>query len=1022
MAEGSLARGEIASLLEHVAECPDCRMELKAAHATIAEERATPNRWWLAAAAAAIVAVISLVWFGQIRSRTAIDRLVAAAPKSVRVVEPRLSGGFPWAPYHGTFRGGDPATDAQKLKLAGAAGLVIDEAQRDGSTPVQHASGVAYVLIEKPNEAMERLRRASEASPGDASIWSDLAAAQLVAALQSQQPSLLPQALASADRALAVEPERAEALFNRALILERLGLFAQARSAWERYLAADARSEWANEARKHLNGLPRINSDSLFRKSLPRLERAVAEHDDATIEATVRAWREQSRAWGEAEFLGRWGESGDEGALSVARALGAALKTQSGEGLLADAVAAIDRADAPARAILADAHATYRRGRIAYGRKLPSAAEPDLRRAAARFAQGGSPSMARMARYYAANARFDQNDAEGARAELEALLGEESAFPASIASAALIRWQLSLCHAGAGDFENALPLLTDAAAMLTRLDERSNLSFVQSLLADTYAGLGRPDDSWRARTGSFGALSRDDRAGRLLASLASAVAAERRAGHRDAALSLLTVERDTARGAEDEIVLFDTLTRGAVLRAELGDFDGGRRMVDEIASTVPRIADPAVRALQSANLQLARGAVALRDDPRGALAALTEARDAFARMAQRPLEIDARLLRARASIALGDAKGAEQQVDDAIALLAAGGFANGVLDPRDELYDHAIRLALGRGDTARAFRYAELRRAPASDVDVDRIIAMFAHGDAMLVEPVVLPDQLVVFAVDRDGLSVTSHRGTAIAPSYDVLIPKRPLPRTMVVVPDPALDAVSFAALFDERSRRHLIDDVRLVRAESAVSLQRAARRPTPSRAVSASLPTGARAGTAALSDNDDEAASIADVYRNSVLLRGTGSTFEAFAAAARQADVVHVSGHTRDDGNGGFAALDFAAPGGQSPRRVSWQTIASSRLAHAPVVVLAACDSLRLPRLSASRSPSLGGAFLQAGAADVIGTLEPVADRDARELFEAIHHRLAAGAPPADAVRDVQLQQLAGWQSVAVLTREIPD
>lgn len=1032
MAEGKLARAEIAPLLEHVEECPACRNELKLASITLAEERdAAPRRWWIAAAAAAILLLLPAAWFWQFRSRTPIETLAAAAPKSARILEPRLSGGFSWAPYRGALRSADPATEAQKLKLGGAAGSVIEDAQRDESAAAQHAAGVAYVLIEKPKEAVERLRRAATARGNDPKIWSDLAAAQFVGALQLQAPSMFPEALASADRALSIDPRHAEALFNRALILQRMGLVDRERAAWERYLAVDAESAWAEEARKHLHDLPRTGSDALFRRNLPQLERAVMEGDAATIEATVKTWREQSRLWSEAEFLGRWGESGDENALAVARAVGNALQKQSGEALLSGAVAAIDRADAPARLILAEAHVTYRLGRMAFARKLPSAAEPDLRRAATLFARGGSP-MSRVARYFAANTRFDQNDVAGARAELEALLAEEAAHPDSIALGALIRWQLSLCHTNDGDSAGALPLLADAAAALTRLDERNHLGFVESLLADTYAGLGRPDHSWTARIRSFRALSRDGREDRLLVNLASAVTAERRAGRRVAALSLMAIERDTARVSADEIVLFDTLTRGAVLRAELGDVEGARRLVGEIASVATGIADPAVRALQSANLQLARGAVALHDDPRTALAVLADARRAFARMGHRALEIDARLLRARAAIGLGDTREAAEEVEGGIALLerfrvaiSANVSVKGVLDTGDELYEQAIRLALDRGDTAQAFRYAELMRAPASDIDVGRIVNLFADGQAMLIEPVVLPGEMAVFAIDRRGLSVARHpvsRETLLSgATYDLLIPKGPLPRTLVVVPDRALDALSFAALYDERSGRHLVDDVRIVRAESAASLQRTPRTAALSRVVSASLPTGGGAGTATLSESGDEVASIASAYRNGVQLRGAGSTFAAFAAAARDADIVHVSGHTRDDGEGGVAALDFASPDGDT-QRVDWRTIASSLLPRGPVVVLAACDSLRLPRFSASRAPSLGGAFLQAGAAEVIGTLEPIADRDARELFLAIHRRLAAGALPADAVRDVQLLQLPGWRSVAVLTREIPN
>jgi CHAT domain-containing protein len=302
----------------------------------------------------------------------------------------------------------------------------------------------------------------------------------------------------------------------------------------------------------------------------------------------------------------------------------------------------------------------------------------------------------------------------------------------------------------------------------------------------------------------------------------------------------------------------------------------------------------------------------------------------------------------------------------------------------------------------------------------------------------VLANETVVFTLDRSGLAAQRRRVTrekvaelarrndsaSAAALYDLLIP-RTLGRTLIIIPDPILDAVPFAALYDSRSHQHLVQQVRIVRAESAASLRPPRAHATPSRVVSVSLPAGR---LATLSDSGDEVAAVAGAYASGVQLRATDSTFPAFVAAARDADVVHLSGHTQDDGNGGTAALDFAAAGGAAPQRVAWRTIASAALPRRQVVVLAACDSLRLPRFIAARAPSLGGAFLEAGAAEVIGTLEPIGDREARELFHAIHRRLAAGAAPADAVRDVQLQAMAlgtrtsGWRSIAVLTSELPE
>ena len=993
-AEGKLAPADAVML--HVETCRECRTTITLLNETIAADR-KPARvyWWWGGLAAA--AALAMVFVLMKPARSPMRPLVELVPKSVRTVEPRLSGGFAWAPYHGPMRG-RAALDASHLKLAGAAGDVIEHASRDSSADAQHAAGVAYVLIEQPSEAIERLRDAANRSPNDAAVWNDLAAAQYTAAIRVPSPALFPEALASIDRALHINANDAEALFNRALILEHMGLAGPARAAWQRYLEVDPSSKWAVEARTHLAALPQASGDTLFKRALPHTSGA----------SLAQNWPEQSRAWGEAEFLGQWGEAflrGDKAEadrlLGIARALGDGLRATNGEALLGDAVRAIEHGDTKT---LAEAHALYRKGRMAYGRKNPSAAEPDLRRAALLFARANSP-MERMARYYAANTRFDRNDIPAARAELEALIADEH----YAAAGALERWQLALCQFADGDGEGAVAPLSQAAETLSRLGERNNHGFVESLLADAFASTGRPADSWAARIRSFDALSRAGRGDRLLANVASAVTAERRAGHRETALALLEIEREVGREHNDPVLLTNTLARGAVLSAELDDLPRASRLVDEAASVASTITDPAFRAIDDANVALARGAATA--DPRVATNHLRDALAAYHAMGQRALEVDCHLFLARAAERLGDRTAAMREIDQGLALTIAG-------ESTDALVADAIRLSLDGGDAARAFEYAEGAQA-----GVPALQARLAGSGTAILKLVVLPRETVAFTVDERGIDVARKKipreavldlakrcadgdREAAAALYDLLIPNA---RPFIIVPDPLLAEVPFAALRDRRTGRYLIEQAPIAMAESAMSLQPAASSSKPARAIAVSL-------TQSLAESQNESTDVASAYANGVRL--SQASFASFVAAARDADVVHISGHTENDDDSGKASLVFAR------ERISWRAISAQTFPRLRVAVLAACDTLRSPRFAGTRAPSLGGAFLSAGAHDVIGTLRPIGDRDARELFRAIHRELAAGASPSEAVRRVQIEAMTreqnAWTSIAILTRNI--
>jgi tetratricopeptide (TPR) repeat protein len=260
-AEGRLTGAASDAVVAHLDVCEECSHEVALAMRAIDEEGANvvrPRRWrpWLAAVAASI-AVIALI--PVIRSsfhRAPIERLIALSPKTARAVEPRLTG-FAWSPYHGSERAiGSTNADPERMKLAGAAGEVIERAQRDTSSEAQHDAGVALLVTQSPAEAIAPLEVATRDKPS-AQTWSDLAAARYAAASELGRAALYPQALAAADAALRIDKSSPEALFNRALILSRMGLVAEARASWQRYLAVDPSTKWANEARAHLSELPR---------------------------------------------------------------------------------------------------------------------------------------------------------------------------------------------------------------------------------------------------------------------------------------------------------------------------------------------------------------------------------------------------------------------------------------------------------------------------------------------------------------------------------------------------------------------------------------------------------------------------------------------------------------------------------------------------------------------------------------------------------------------------------------------
>jgi tetratricopeptide (TPR) repeat protein len=181
--------------------------------------------------------------FGANGDERALTQLVASVGTE-RNFEPRLIGGFAYAPVRGPVRGSNDITLSPDVRIA-----IAEIEKQFAAKPV---AATAAIVSGDTDQAINILEANAQLRPTDPKILSDLSAAYLARAARTESTDDASRALASANRALESNRLMPEALFNRALALQMLRMNADARIAWQAYLTIDDRSGWADEARTHL--------------------------------------------------------------------------------------------------------------------------------------------------------------------------------------------------------------------------------------------------------------------------------------------------------------------------------------------------------------------------------------------------------------------------------------------------------------------------------------------------------------------------------------------------------------------------------------------------------------------------------------------------------------------------------------------------------------------------------------------------------------------------------------------------
>ncbi len=233
----------------------------------------SPSPWTVAAVAALILVAALGVWRIYFYQSDVDKGLIAlnAAYRQERPVEARITK-LDYAPYV-TTRGGESGR-FDPLERDVAERYLLDAVRNHPDAASYHALGKFYLAEGNFDKAIAEFEEALKTEPKNAQIYADLGAAFLErgkielekgVAQQNNPDDVLARnsdagkgieeighSLENLTKALELDPNLLEALFNRALCYQYMMLPQQAADAWKKYLQQDSTSAWAAEARRNL--------------------------------------------------------------------------------------------------------------------------------------------------------------------------------------------------------------------------------------------------------------------------------------------------------------------------------------------------------------------------------------------------------------------------------------------------------------------------------------------------------------------------------------------------------------------------------------------------------------------------------------------------------------------------------------------------------------------------------------------------------------------------------------------------
>lgn len=890
------------------------------------------------------------------------------------------------------------------------------------------------------SHAIETLTRLAAIDDRSAEVLADLSAAYMLRAGRTNSPYDLFNALDAAERAVQLNPRYPAALFNRAVALEALMLDGEAGDAWREYARVDSASGWAVEARRHASAL------RLMTMAMP-----TAGGGESELVTFAGRASQEARELGWDRLLADWADSVLAGAaaeypLHRAEIIGQALeRRRGGDASLADAVRAIraNAGDRDATLRLAKAHQSYAAGRAALVHLNYTAALSFFRRA--RSYRGDSWPLDTWVKVDFAAAAF----APVRTVECLRLVGEAIAdidamrYPALSARAMWVmgtmqgrlkQSKLSFAfHRGgsglfiaAGEINNSVKELILASEMQRVLSER----------AEAYRSIYGIQGLLRRYRGSLGHHN-------------ALVYLTRWTTEDGLPLAGIRIGDETvrvARGSGDDVRIVEALETRASALNRAGGQQAAWHDIERADSLLPSL-DSLARKRLEATLWVARAAAIIESDPDTATVQFTTALSDLQLAPARSLQV--LLYRAQAYAARGQIDSAVVDLRSALTRIdqdrtsAGGGLTREVGSDARAAVDRVVQKLVKTGDAPQALALLERglsalgqgggaalpARLPGSVVAVryaltgDTLLAFTMRGNVVRAHVTRLPRRELTEELDRVVSALERGDDEVARPGlerlYDWLI--RPVEaqlgdttHTVVVLPEGILTGVPFTALLDRDTGKYLVQThpVRLAPSMQVVAAPRA-----PTTAVGASVfiqdPAFDRSEYPQL-DRLDSAQVLYDTLASvsatrPVQVAGARATAERVRQLLQASAVVYFDGHAISDEvrpDNSHLVLARGADG-KARGRLTAAEVARLDLANLQLVVLSACSTLEPAPGGGGGFAGLSGAFLNAGARGVVGSLWQVDEGLTSTLMQRFYREYARSGDPGAALRRAQLEML---------------